>query len=55
MRRHDAFTSVALSPDSTNVAVGAKDPTGSKVWIKRLDRGAVTTLRSEVMFDDRPA
>jgi serine/threonine-protein kinase len=51
----DAFTSVALSPDGTALAVGVDAPTGRKVWIKRLDRGRASMLRSEGAFDERPA
>ena len=51
----DAFTSVALSPDGTQLAVGVDAPTGSKVWMKRLDRGPASALSTESVFDDRPA
>jgi eukaryotic-like serine/threonine-protein kinase len=51
----DAFTSVVLSPNGTELAVGVDGPTGRKVWIKRVGGGRASMLRSEGVFDEHPA
>ena len=52
---HAGFTSLALSPDGAELAVGVQEPGATGVWIKRLDRGPPWKIETDADFNDFPA
>ncbi len=52
---HARFTSLALSPSGTELAVGVQDDEGTQIWIKRLDRGREPASRLRTKGGDFPA
>jgi eukaryotic-like serine/threonine-protein kinase len=49
------FSSPAISPDGTRLAVSARDASASNVWIKRIAGGAAVKLTLERKSNDEPA
>lgn len=49
------FTTLALSPDGTQLAVGIQDRAKRNIWIKRLNRGPALKLTSEGDLNAGPA
>ena len=49
----DVFTSVALSPDGNEIAVGVQDAGNSQIWVRRPNR-APAKLTVSGDFNDRP-
>ncbi|MBI3982502.1 MAG: protein kinase, partial [Gemmatimonadetes bacterium] len=49
------FSSVALSPDGTQLAIGVVRDNETHVWIKQLDRGPASKLTFGGSYNDRPA
>jgi serine/threonine-protein kinase len=50
----EAFTSPALSPDGTRLAVSIQGATSMNVWVKQLDRGPSTRLTPDGGRNDYP-
>ena len=48
------FSSVALSPDETALAVTVDGPNTSQIWVKQLPRGPFTRLSLEGRINNRP-
>ncbi|HQR19166.1 MAG TPA: hypothetical protein PK948_12410, partial [Gemmatimonadales bacterium] len=51
----DLFSSIALSPDGTRLAVSTAAGPASALWVKQLDRGPLTRLSFEGTLNYRPA
>jgi eukaryotic-like serine/threonine-protein kinase len=48
------FTSAALSPDGSRIAVAQSVSGGSQIWVKQLRTGAFSRISQEVQDADRP-
>jgi serine/threonine-protein kinase len=48
------FSSVALSPDGTQIAVARSVSGGSQIWVKQLATGAFSRISLELQDADRP-
>jgi Tol biopolymer transport system component len=49
------FTSLALSPDGSALAVGVREGIHNHVWVKPLDRGPASKLTFDGGYSDRPS
>ncbi|HEY8105186.1 MAG TPA: protein kinase [Gemmatimonadales bacterium] len=52
---HGTITSLALSPDGTQLAVSLAETGRTDLWIKQLDRGPLTKLTFDGTLNYRPA